>query len=332
MMGLRRTALVVALCASVAAAACGFSEPGALEASAGGGVGSSGNPSGPGDTNGGADGSSPDTGSSGTIDSGTMGVPICSPPTCALPTPSAGWELVLFGTSTNDACPTGFDSTDHVESPSAGADACACGACTKTGTNCSTGAIPTAYDNGGGACGIAGAQHETNGGLCRAQSGNFGVDARVDAPTAVPGTCSSVAAAVPAKVVTQARRLCKIQQSACTGAACAPPGSLKACLAAPGDVACPSGTKHLVGSGVTAVCPPCGCTIASATCGGTLSFYPGSNCSGTPVSLNVGVCKATGSASFVSTKWTGTVASETCVTTPVAPTTTLTSMQTVCCP
>jgi hypothetical protein len=249
-----------------------------------------------------------------------------------LPTPPAGWELVLYGTSRADACPLGFDSADTVESPVAGSDACACAACVKTGTNCNSGPIPTAYDNGGGACGTPGAQHQTNGGLCRAQSGNFGQDARVDAPTAALGTCTSAATPVPAMLTTQERRICKPQPSTCGGAACGVPASMKACIAAPGDVACPSGTKHAVGADVTLACPSCGCAITSATCGGKLAFYPSSNCGGTPVTLNVGVCTATGGASFVSTKWTGTVDVEQCTTTSVAPTTTLTAVQTICCP
>lgn len=325
-MALRRFALVLALCATVPVAACGFSEQGALEGSGEGGL--TGPASGPG-AGGSAGGSTGDGSSDGAA---PMGVPVCDAPACALPASTAGWELVLLGKSRADACPAGFDSADAIESPVAGADACVCDPCVTTGTNCSTGPIPTAYDNGNGACGTTGAQHQTNSGLCRAQTGSFGQDARVDAPTAVLGTCTSASTALPAKAVSQERRVCTRQASTCSGGACGAPPSMKACLAAPGDVACPSGTKHLVGSGVTLACPSCGCAIKSATCGGKLAFYPSSNCGGSPVTLNVGVCTATGGASFVSTKWTGTVASEVCATTPVAPTTTLQNVQTVCCP
>ena len=329
MMALRRFAVVLALCAGVPAAACGFSEEGALDGSGEGGVMASSSSTGARE---GADGAAAGNGSSAIEGSAPVGVPVCNPPACALPATTAGWGLVLFETSRADACPAGFDSADAIESPVAGANACACADCVKTGTNCSTGGIPTAYDNGGGACGTAGAQHQTNAGLCRAQNGQFGQDARVDAPTAVVGTCTSASTPVPANVVSQERRVCTPQASTCSGSACGAPASMKACLAAPGDVACPAGTKHLIGSGVTLACPSCGCTITSATCGGKLAFYPSSNCGGTPVTLNVGVCTATGGASFVSTKWTGTVASEVCAKTPVAPTTTLETMQTVCCP
>lgn len=328
-MSFRRTVLVVAVCTGSFVVACGFTDAGALDVSAEGGVGSNADHGG----TAGADGASPADGSSGSDGSTSTGVPVCNPPTCALPSAPAGWQLVLLGTSPADPCPTGFDSAEAIESPVAGANACACAACVKTGTNCSTGGIPTSYDSGGGACGTNGAQHQTNNGLCRAQNGQFGTDARVDAPTAVLGTCTSASSPVPANVASQPRRVCSPQTSTCTAAACAAPASMTACLAAPGDVACPSGTKHLVGSDVAVACPACGCSITSATCGGTLAFYPSSNCAGTPVTLDVGVCKATGGASFVSTKWTPVIASEVCATTPAAPTSvTLTGPQTICCP
>jgi hypothetical protein len=325
---LRRFVLVLALCAAVPVAACGFTDEGALEAS--GAAGATGPGSGPSKAMS-ADGSTGATGP-GAVDGSSPGVPICSPPACTLPAPPAGWELVLLGGSRADACPLGFDTADPIENPVAGADACTCAACVTAGTNCSTGPIPTAYDNGGGACGTTGAQHQTNSGQCRAQSGSFGQDARVDAPTAVRGTCTATASPVPGKLTTQPRRLCTRQASTCSGGACGAPASMKACIAAPGDVACPSGTKHVVGVDVALACPSCGCSITAATCGGSLSFYPSSNCVGTPISLAVGVCAATGGVSFVSTKWTPAIATEICATTPVAPSTTLTAAQTVCCP
>ena len=109
---------------------------------------------------------------------------------------------------------------------------------------------------------------------------------------------------------------------------------MKACIAAPGNVACPPGTptKHLVGADFDLVCPPCGCSVVSATCGGTMDFYPQANCNGTPITLAVGVCKATNGASIQSTKWKGIIASQQCATVAKPATTTLTAAQTVCCP
>ncbi len=330
-MGLRRSALVVALCASVAAGACGFSEEGTLEATTDSGAGSSGNPSGS-DAASGTEGSMPASGAGDAMTSGSMGVPVCSPPSCNLPTAPAGWQLVLYGTSRGDACPIGFDTTDPIESPVASANACACAACVKTGTTCSTGSIATKTDNGGGACGTSSSTLDGNNGGCQNTGGNFGQDDLVLAPTAVKGTCTSAGTPVPANVTSQPLRLCTPQASTCSSGACGVPASMKACIATTGDVACPSGTKHVVGSGVSLVCPSCGCTISSATCGGGMDFYPQSNCNGTSVTLTSGVCKQTGG-TFQSFKWKGIVAAEVCTTTPVAPTTTtLTAVQTVCCP
>ena len=123
-------------------------------------------------------------------------VPICDPPSCALPTPPAGWELALLESARTDACPPGFDAADAIESPNAGTNACACAACVTTGTNCSTGGLSSAYDNGGGACGSSGAPLQTNAGLCRNFSAAFSTNARIDAPTAVLGTCTSAASGV----------------------------------------------------------------------------------------------------------------------------------------
>jgi hypothetical protein len=107
---------------------------------------------------------------------------------------------------------------------------------------------------------------------------------------------------------------------------------MKACIGTAGDVACPSGTKHVVGADVTLACPSCGCSITSATCGGTMDFYTASGCTGSGLTLTAGVCYATNGAGIGSAKWKGVVTSEVCTTTPIAPTTTLTSAQTVCCP
>lgn len=323
-MSLGRIALVLTVSAAVLLA-CGFSDEGALDVAAEGGPASSGQP----DADG-ADGASTTDAPSG-ADGGSVGVPVCAPATCALPAPPAGWELVLLGTSRADACPSGFDSADAIENPVAGASACVCAACVKTGTTCSTGSIPTKTDNGGGACGSNSSTLDALGGACQNVGGGFGQDDVVFAPAAVKGTCTSAASPVPANVVSQQLRVCTRQASGCVGAACGAPASMKACIAATGDVACPSGTKHVVAAGVSLACPSCGCSIASATCGGAMDFYPQQDCAGAPVTLAAGVCRATGG-SFQSYKWKGVVAAEVCATAPVAPTTTLVTPQTICCP
>ena len=63
-----------------------------------------------------------------------------------------------------------------------------------------------------------------------------------------------------------------------------------------------------------------------------MDFYPQSDCAGTPLTLTVGACKATGGAGIQSTKWKPVIGSQQCATVPSAPTTTLTAAQTICCP
>jgi hypothetical protein len=326
-MWLRRSALVLAISGGSLVVACGFTDVGALDVGAEGGASSGPNAGDSGTT--GADGASTGDGSN-ERDGSTTGIPICNPATCALPSPPAGWDLVLLGASRADACPAGFDSSDAIESPSPGANACTCGACVTAGTNCFTGMIPTQYDDSGGACGTVGGSISASG-TCQSANGALGQHASATPPPAVKGTCTSASAPAPASVVSQLGRVCTLQAGTCNGVACGAPPSMKACIGAPGDVACPIGTKHLVGSDVALACPPCGCTIASATCGGTLEFYSGSNCSGTVYSLT-STCKQTNGVSVQTAKWKGVVATEVCATTPVAPTVTLTSPQTICCP
>lgn len=324
-MSLRRIVLAAALWASAAAVACGFTEVGALDEAA--------DAAGPGPrvAEGGA--ASVDGASDASIDS-PASVPVCGPATCSLPSATSGWELVLLATALADACPPGFDPADAIENPTAGANACTCAACVTTGTSCSTGSIPTDYDQGSGTCGTSGTAVQGSGGACVPLSGQLGVNARADAPQAVKGTCTSASSPVAANVSSQARRVCTPQASTCAGEACGAAPSLRRCLAKQGDVACPAATptKHLVGAAFTLQCPSCGCSITSAVCGGTLEAYPQSNCGGTPVVLPVGVCEAANSASVGSTKWKPTVVSEQCAIVPMAPAVTLTSMQTVCCP
>ena len=319
-----RIALVLTVSATVLLA-CGFSNQGALDVAAEGGAASSGQH----DREGSADGASTTDAASG-ADGGSVGVPVCEPATCALPAPPAGWELVLLGASRADACPSGFDSADAIENPVAGANACACAACVKTGTTCSTGSILSKTDIGGGACGSNSSAVDAAGGACQNSGGSFGVDDAVFAPAAVKGTCTSAASPVPANVISRQLRVCTRLASGCVGAACGAPPSMKACIAASGDVACPAGTKHVVAAGVTLACPSCGCSIASATCGGMMDFHPQQDCNGTPVTLTSGVCKPTGGG-FQSYKWKGVVAAEVCATAPVAPATTLMTPQTICC-
>lgn len=281
------------------------------------------------------DGSTPNTpgadASRGDDSSTVPPPPGCDPDACALPS-GAGFTLALFGDAAQ-ACPAEFASSDVLENPIAGTGACTCGDCTAQ-INCSTGSISTNYDNGNGSCGQNGAALQANNGVCRNVNGTFGENASVEPPTPVVGTCSAPGVASRAAVTTTARRICSPASTACTALACTPPTGMAACLVHDGDVACPASApnKHLVGTDFTLSCASCGCTLA-VECGGKMEFFSQQGCNGSTRTLNVNVCTSTNQASFSSTKWTGTVAQQTCTKgTPPAPAFALTDSRTVCCP
>jgi hypothetical protein len=328
-MARRLVVLALAFGAFASFAACGLSTTGDLQVSSEQGVpkpnGESGIPGLPG-----ADGSNGNGGDAGE-DTGPP-PPTCQTDACALPQGGQDFGVVLYG-DRSAPCPTGFDTEDEIEEPTPGAGACTCGQCVMTGTSCNQGNIATKYGTTN-ACPNNGANHQANNGACRVQSGVFGEWASVDAPTAVPGTCSAPSTLAKSAVTTKAIRTCKPQASLCAEAFCAPPSSLKACSIHLGDVACPAGapTKHLIGSDFTGKCGDCSCTI-TATCGGTFTAYAASDCTGQSKSLNVGTCTNMNQFAFASTKWAGVIATQTCNgLTPPAPTLALVGTRTVCCP
>jgi hypothetical protein len=320
--------LLPALVVAATLSACGLSTVGQLDEPAGQGVDP---PPGP----------APPSNTSALPASDEGGTPVPPPPpppppgcnpSCALPQ-AAGFTLALFGDRTA-ACPDDYDPTDAVEGPTAGAGACTCGTCVMTGTTCNTGTIPSRYASNN-QCGNTGASLQANGGNCFNFSGTFGTYASVLPPAAVPGTCSAPGVAVRANVTASSRRICALKAGACGAGACALPAAQRACLVAPGDVACPAGapTKHLVAGDFTLACAACSCSTA-ATCGGSMTFYSNAGCTGSTITMNASTCTQVNGASIASTRWTGTVATQQCANlTPGAATVGLSgATSTVCCP
>ena len=261
-------------------------------------------------------------------------VPSACAGTCSPAATTAPFVHVLFGDRAT-ACPAGFDAADVVEEPTPGAGSCACGTCAFSGTTCTTGALVSKYSSDN-TCNGTGDNLQGNGGNCYAISGQFiSTYAAMLPPTAVAGSCSAPGVGIRANVTTKDARVCTPRSDACLDALCAPPAALAACVAASGDVACPAPlpNRHLVGSDVTLTCAACTCTT-QATCTGTVTFYSGAGCTGTPRVLNAGACTQVNQASFQSTRWAGTIATQTC--TNVTPAATagvsLTDVRTVCCP
>lgn len=234
--------------------------------------------------------------------------PPCVADACSLVAGSAPFRIVLYGERSN-ACPTGFGSVDVVTKPVANAGACTCGPCV-TNATCTTGLIGTKYSSNA-VCGTPAGDIDANNGACFPYNGNFvSTYCVIVPPPAVPGACSAPGVGVPANVATEAKRICNPQVDSCAAVLCAPPGSLKTCIAAPGDVECPGSamTKTVVGANVDVTCPSCTCTT-KATCAGAVTFYSGANCTGGTKVLDANVCTQVNGAGIMSTKWAGVVTS-----------------------
>ena len=203
------------------------------------------------------------------------------------------------------------------------------------GTTCTTGPLVSKYSSDT-ACGGTGSNIDANGGACFAFNGQFiSTYAAMLPPPAVPGSCSAPGVGKKASVTSKAGRICAPRAGGCLDATCASGSSLAACFATDGDVQCPPSApkRHVVGADFTLSCAACTCTT-QATCSGMVTFYSGSNCTGTTRTLQTSVCTQVNQASFLTTKWAGTVASQTCtnVTPAATATAALTGTKTVCCP
>jgi hypothetical protein len=95
---------------------------------------------------------------------------------------------------------------------------------------------------------------------------------------ATGGACSAAAVGDTTKVTSSQVRTCDVTgpgaESVCEGA---PPAGFAACIAAPGEVACPSGSpfasRTLLAAAETLVCTACtGCAV-SGTCASPLVTY-----------------------------------------------------------
>ncbi len=255
--------------------------------------------------------------------------------TCAL-TPPATWSLVAFATSTTAPCPAGFGTTDVVENATPGA-ACMCGSTCQASADCTQIQIPTSAGNG---CNQNASPVNPGSGACTDYSSFFigpecGVGS-VQLAAAGPQCIGPTPTQDIAAIVAQHDRICEAPAS-CAAAVCDPSvtASFKTCIVASGDQACPAAApnKHAVGSPSLA-CGSCPCT-ATVQCEGTLTFYPESGCNGEAVAIPMGGCVGVSMNEPIgSYRWTASAspAPNCTVGPPSAPTVTLTSPATVCCP
>jgi hypothetical protein len=227
----------------------------------------------------------------------------------------AGWTLVAFAPSQASSCPTGFDtspSQDVVEGPSA-ANACSCGTCSVSQPpTCAAGSIAVSYDSV--AVGVCDKPANPSP-LGNSPAGSCGTDLfqgdyssyviEYTAPPPSGGTCTAPGVQTASAVTYASKdRLCvpdSANAAGCDGGTCHPDvsGPYEACIAAPGDVACPAGplsVQHEVGTSAAVACPACACSV-TANCSGTLTLYTDTACKKAPYAISTGVCVGISSAS-----------------------------------
>jgi hypothetical protein len=260
-------------------------------------------------------------------DAGDPGAPVSDggPPTGSTNNPCAksaagcvavpaGWTLVAFSPSQASSCPTGFDATpsqDVVEGPTP-ASACTCGACSVSQPpSCAAGSIAVNYDSTTvGACD----KKANPSPLGNSPAGSCGTDLFVGdyssyvieyvAPPPSGGACTAHGVPTTSAVMYASRdRVClpdSAKAASCDGGTCHPALSspYAACIAAPGDVACPAGplsVQHKVGTSASVSCGDCSCSVTAA-CSGTLTLYTDTGCTKGPYAISTGVCVGISSA------------------------------------
>jgi len=195
----------------------------------------------------------------------------------------AGWSLVLFEPN-RGPCPAGLPSTDLVDDPQAMASACTCACSITAQPSCTSGTLQGGFGSGTGAtCATTAPPLAISGGGCtQLQPGG-------PAPTAISiqplpvtgGTCTASAVGDTTQVTSLQVRTCGVgsgssgAEAVCEGS---PLTGFSACIAAPGDVPCPSGSpfanRTVAAASETLVCTACtGCAV-SGTCSSPLvTFY-----------------------------------------------------------
>jgi len=265
----------------------------------------------------------------------------------------SGWSLVAFAPAQTSACPAGFDSSpaeDLVEGPTA-TGGCSCGTCSVTQPpSCAAGSIAVMYDtDGSGTCNkvaMPSPLGNSPAGSCGTDiyQGDYSIyDIQYTAPAPSGGTCAAPGVKdTGALTYTSQDRVCQANDAhaaGCDGGVCRPDISAPyaACIAAPGDVACPSGplsVAHAIGASGSFSCADCACTM-SGTCSGTLTLYTDATCTTGPYAISTDVCVGISSAAtYRAYRYSGgTAKGVTCEDAAPGPAQNiaLTDPQTVCC-
>jgi len=288
-----------------------------------------------------ADGSS-DARDSATLEAGDAVTDSVSPPCDGAPGACVGglpqgFELVLFATDRNTACPAAFTAHDVVADPVAGAGTCDCSCAVAAEASCTTGQMSTHYGTTT-SCTSTGVPINVDGTGCTTFVANLSSYFSGTAPPAtVP--CNASAVIDNASVTSTELRLCDVP-GACQEEVCGDgggvPAGFAACIASDGDVACPAGwdTRTLVGDSADVSCSACSCTGSASCTDGRVSFFSDGACSTPLVEFNIDdTCQATNTTGPIgSFSYTATIADAACTADgPKTATVGLAAPRTVCC-
>jgi hypothetical protein len=239
-------------------------------ASGGGSGGASGSGSGSG--SGGASGSSSSGGSgsgSGSASSGSggSGGSDGGPGAACV----SGWTLVL-GEMGSASCPAGYPGAyQGVANPQAQTGACTCSCTITKQPTCTVGNLSWTYGNQAPACPSASNMYST--GNCTALLGSpqLGTAQQVQPIPLTGGTCAGQAVGDTSMVQQTQVQTCSVPDanaaSVCSGTV---PSGFSACVIAPGDVPCPSGSpfsnRTVIADSEMLVCSGCSACSVTGTC------------------------------------------------------------------
>jgi hypothetical protein len=228
----------------------------------------------PGDAGSGSDGSvAPDDAGPGTLLDAATGPCVTSIP--------AGWSLVILEQA-RDPCPAALTPHDLVGDPQAMAGACSCTCTITTQPSCTSGTLQGSFGNASGsaACSTKVLALPISGSGCTQlqPGGQAPTSIAIDALPSTGGACTFSAVGNTTLVATTNVRTCDVagpgSEGVCAGS---PPAGFSACIAAAGEMACPSGSpfasRTVLAASETLVCTACtGCTV-NGNCSSPLVTY-----------------------------------------------------------
>ncbi len=213
--------------------------------------------------------------------------------------PPPGWSAAYYE-PLRGACPSGTTSHDVVTGGDAGAGACTCACSVTSAVGCETGTLQLAGGTAstcGGATTSVGVASE----FCAPLSATMTMPAYMAVAALPPsGTCSATATAHPGTVAEDDVRWCEVGDAGEPAGACgaAAPSGFSACIAHPGDVACPGAgpftARVVVADDFSLTCSACSCAVTGSCGRATVAFFSDQSCNDSIIGLDAdGTCDPT---------------------------------------